>query len=1196
MKRRLPQKSAGERSRAKAVLSEDWKGQLETFSKNLSETLKNDPSVTGSTNGGQKMAKDKNVEAKSSQSDLHVITEKQLEEGNVGANTRENDDRDEVTQAQLESERKGEPDVVTESQLEGDSTGANPREDDDRETITEKQLDGSRKDKTYDEVTQAQLESERVGEPDVITEAQLSNPPTDTPWERSCGTSVHKHIEAAASVLAKASVVSGETPESILKAACTLCGQTASERLMFANTIWNADPSSESVSSIVAKAKFWDSKNVKVASSGMGAQEAIVAFASEAVHSDNLNPEIIVDSFGGIKDNDAAYVIEEEIERVISASTDEPEEVVEDIRSEINSYFNKKESDSIAEETEVLASALDDEDVKVADHLIEATVEEVGCEGMDEEATRVAATAFAKGACAAHNIKMASLINVTVENDVVTIAVETEGESVEIPLGDTGADIEEEPLEDLGEELAEEPMEDPLAEPNVAEAPVEEMAPAPPAGQQDILGLANSEESMTKEAQFGGGNAEVPGGQGAGAAPPEDMATAPDMMPEGGGIQSFTEEEISAEEELPGGEQQEAGTICPICNSDDTETGNKDQQPGQFDCNNCGAKYTMHLNIDVLNPDELFAGSDGDQIEDLESPEVPEMPVAAFVDLGKDNLAKFASDVKEGTAYCPGCGEKGEIEGGMSSHTVKCASCGTVAHRDVVVDLDAPKGATLRVEWNLLPKARKCAGCNDAKKAFASDLAFKRLIKAASQKEFPVEQATAWIEDKFGPDTVVSYGDRKGEKLSSVVVEQLQSFGLDKLKYMERLCKVQTQEDPMEACLKMHKKQGFTVREASRLCNCIKDKYAKEEDSNIFMAAFAGMMDATILRKMAEHVVKEEPVAEDGNIKDEGDMLISDIKIEASENQAEDTVTNKTAGEKKLKLTVVENEDNVPKGDGHMGNEKETIPATKGPDVPRGDAKMGNEEPCDCQEVSVPVDTQYLGEEEAIGEKAINTKSLGVVASSEEDTSSEAEDAPEAKSESHMSDGGPGQEGKGVKVVEDIESSDDVPRGDAKMGNEEPPADKAPEVPRGDAKMGDEAPRDFDEPTVPAGADAEKMEMRGRVAANEQHEKVAIARREKAVRIAASLVAKRAIRESEFEETISDLVNLPLDRMEVYASRLVNNAVTKVANTTMTTPVVMEDHGLRVEEPKSLEEELNGLFTVGNQKADKYFKSGDVEE
>ncbi len=1202
--RRLPKKSAGDRERAKQVLSENWQGKLDEMSSNLSNVLKNDPSVIGSTNGGQKMANDNTVEAKSSHTDLHEITEKQLEKANVGANPREEKTRDGVTQCQLDELRKGEPEVITESQLET-TEGANPRENDEKEVITEKQLDESkganpREDKELDEITQAQLDTQRVDkEPDVITEAQLSNPPTDTPWERSCSNSVPKHIEASATILAKAAVVSGETPESILKEACSMLGQKASERLALANEIWNADPNSESVSAIVAKAKFWNSKNIKVAAVEMTAKEAIIAFASEAVCSDSLNPELLIESFGGIRDNDATYMIDDQIEKVATASEDDEEET-QDIRAEMGDYFTSKKSDgeeedeegSVLEETEEIVEAISDENTKVADHVVEASVAEVGCEDLEGEELKTAAATFARGACSAHGMRMASLINVTVEDDVVTIAVETENESVEIPIGNTGADIEEEPIEDLGE-AGEVPPIDELAPiddiPPVDDVPpVDEMAPAPPAGQEDILGLASStHDKMSKESQFGGGNAEVPGGQGAGAASPEDLATAPDMMPDGGGIQSFTgeEEPLADEEELPGGEQQEAGTICPICNSNDTETGNKDQQPGQFDCNNCGAKYTMHVNVDVLNPEELYAGSDMESIEDLESPEVPEMPVAAFVDLGKNNLSKYASDVKDGVAYCPGCGDECEIEGELNSNAVKCASCGTSAQRDIIVDLDDPKTATLKVEWNILPRARKCAGCNDARKAFASDYAFRRMVKAASKKEFPVEKATAWIEREFGTDTVVSYGENKGDKLAETVVKQLQSFGLEKIKYMKRLCEVQTQEDPMTSCLSMHKKNGFTVAESTRLCNCIKDKYASEQDNNLFMAAFAGMIDNTILRKMAEHITPkvEEAVVESVN---EDDMLISDIKIEASKNEAEETVTNKIAGDKKLKQTVVEKEDDIPNGDGHMGREKETIPTAKEPDVPRANATMGEEKPPADKEVSVPVDMQYLGEEEPVGEKEISTKTLGIVASDEN-----------AKSESHMSDGGPGEKGKGVAVVEDIESSDDVPRGDAKMGNEQPPADKSPEVPRGDATMGSEESCNCDEPTVPHGADAEKVEMRGRVAASDQHDKLAQKRREKAVRIAAGLVGRNAVQESEFEEVVSDLVNLPLDRMEAYANRIMANTSVNVKTaSTLTAPVVMEDRGIRVEEPKSLQDELAGLFTIGSKKATKYIRDGDVEE
>lgn len=1192
MKRRLPKKSAGERERAKQVLSKDWQGKIDEFSNNLSETLKLDPVVTGNSNGGHKMTQDKKVEAKSTSEDLHIITEKQLEKGNAGANAREGDDRDEVTQAQLEKLRKGEPEVITEAQLEGDKSGANPREDDCRKVITEKQLDEGklaqpREGKDRDEVTQAQLESERVGEQDVITEVQLSNPKTDTPWGRSCNTSVRKHIEAASAVLAKASLATGSTPEQILRAACSFAGNTSSEKLAFATEMWNAEANAEDVSELIRKANYWSAKNVKVASASMTTREAIVAFASEAIKEEGLSPELVVESFDGIRDNDALYAIEEQVDEIISASSEAPAEAPESVKAQIGEYFAEKKA-SVAEESEAIAATLEDEGVKVGDHMIEASVSEVDCDGLEGSELNEKAAAFARGACAAHNLKYAALINVTVEDDVVTIAVETDNESVEIPLGGEKEDVMEEEIDLGGDVPAEDELDLGAPIEDVPEAPelggTEGVAPPAPAG-EDLLGLAASKDALTKKAQFGGGNAEVPGGQGAGAASPEDLATAPDMMPEEGGVQTFSDdEELAAEEELPGGEQQEAGTICPICGSDDTETGRKDQQPGQFDCNVCGAKYTLHLNVDVLNPEELWEGSTKE--DQLEEPQMPEMPVAAFVDVSNGTLSKFADTFREDDVTCPACGRHAEIDGKPTSHKATCASCGTVTTRDAVMDIENPKTACFRIEW--VPKPLKCKNCNESRKAFASDLTFKKMIKSASTVKFPVKNAIAWIDREYGAGRTVTYGPEAGKKLASTVVGQLKTFGLEHVRYMKRLCEVQTKEDPMDKCLKMQKKQGFTVREATRLCGCIKDKYASENDDNIFMAAFAGMIDQVILRKMADHVAPS-PAADDQKV-NEDDMLISDISVESKSNTEDAVNKTKTAGDKSLKQTVVEKEDNIPKGDGHMGKEKETIPADKSPDVPRADATMGNEEACKCEEVKIPVNMQYLGEEEPIGDKKISTKTLGIVQASEDE-----EAAPETKSKSHMSDGGPGEAGKSIGCVEDIESSDNVPRGDAKMGNEDPAADKAPDVPRSDAKMGNEESRDFDEPTTPQGPDAEKVEMRGRVAAEtDQNSKIALARREKAVRLASRMVGSGAIADSEFEEMVSDLVNLPLDRMETYANRI-STSITKSAST-ITTPVIMEDRGLQVDVPETMEQTLSGMFTIGDRQADKYYKSGDIDE
>jgi len=1233
MARRLPGTSAKAREATKQVLSGDWQEKLENFSNRLSKTLMQDPATSVNYDGGHAMAaENKKVEAKSQQADLHEITEKQLDKKDTGAMPREEDDRVVITEKQLDSLHKGEREVITEAQL--DSGEGVTRDDDEREVVTEKQLESERKDGEWDVITEKQFDEHgnRVNEDrEVVTEKQLSQPPTDTPWARSAA-GVQKHIESAVDVLAKVVMATGATPAQVVKAAASIAGDTASERLAFAHEIWNAEPDVESVAQLAERAEYWGARGVKVAATGRKTiREAILAYASAETKASELNPEYLLEAFESAKENSASDMVETRIEELsVSANSEEPEDIKGQMDSLFKSRHEAKQEDNGGEaeaddaeakrveaESEALAETLSDVagDTKVADHVFETDLAEMSFEGnVESDEFRKSVASFAKGVCVASGLKLASIVNVTVQDDTVTIAVETDGESVEIPIGEK-AEVETEELE--------------VPEAVPAEEPVPEL-PEEPAEGEDLLGLAKSEEKMEKKAQFGGGAPEVPNA-GAGVASPEELATAPDAgLPEEGGVQTFTTEETAEEEELPGeGDQEQFGAICPFCGSNNTETGRKDQMPGQYECQDCGAKYTAHVMVELQNPEEMAIefGEEGP-----EAPEAPELPVAANVDIDKQMLSKYAKMFENGELACPACGSKEiEIEGDAASHKVACKHCGTTSGRELIMNVGRPVEASMLVSWNLDPKKRKCEGCTEARKMFATDLAFRRMVEAAEKAEFPADRAVAWIDKNYGADAVATYGPHAGRKLAETVVEQLQTFGLDKVRHMKRLCEVQTQEDPMKACLKLHKRKGYDIREATRLCQCIKDKFASEEDENIFIEAFQDTMDLGILRKMAEHMVQADEVE-----LDESEMSIADIEVEKAEIEAPVEVekevetegiefdgqeellgepveaasddVDKTAAkeepkmrkrqpdkEKGLTRTVLEDVDDSKRGDAHMGHEKESIPEAKDPEVPRSDAKIKGEKDTvpEAQEVKVPVSLELMGEEEQI-DGPTSTETLGLVVAHED-----------VRGKKHMSDDLGGEEGKPVGDVDTVEDADNVPRSDAKMGHESEtiPPNKGPEVPRSDAKIKgekDTVPEAAD-PTAPYTDEAEKVETLGLVAAEsklqEQKARIAAARREKAVRLAAKMVAQNRIAESEFEDMVGDLCELSVERMEVMAQKI-SAAAGPSRQASLTTPVVIEDSGKidGQEEPKSLTEKLANVFTIGSKQADRYYKTGEVDE
>jgi hypothetical protein len=1192
----------------------------------------------------------------------HVTTEEQL--------------RSEPSMQDIYKQKDVEQEVTTEKQLENYS-GLNQRAETEEHVITEKQLPPTRKEEDKHTVTQDQLEREGYknnDEREVITERQLSDAKWSHPWTRSASATVGDHVNATIDTLAKTVLATGTTPGKAVKVASAMSTGTVSDQLAALDRIAKYDGSTSSVSDYKERIQYWGDKGLRFASSDdSSVEEAIVAYAHEVGADQKLDLEVMVETFAKLDTETGVGIVSDRVDEIMAEATTQTETV--DIQSEIESVLQSKvagdgdkgkkecgcpsfvdceccddchckecECDSksdaeacggteasadeeakIAAEAKSLAEALEKKaseegvDAPKVDYIIEASADEIGAKESDAD-FKEKVDAFARGACASSDIKVASVVNVTVSDETVTIAVETDNESVEIPIGGEGEAMPEEAPELEAPDMEAPELDMPEEEP-FGEDEGEAGGFAPPAEGElqesgTLFGLAsNGEKKMKRKAQFGAApdSYEGTGGGAAEGREPGEMATGEGAIPDEQPVGSFTEEGV--EEELPGeGEQNMPGAVCPICRSDDTETGKKDQRAGQFDCNNCGVKYTYSVNVELLNPEEMLKQSE--QTGGIEGPDAPVLPVAAFVDIDRNAMRKLASCDAEGYG-CPACGSN-EVEANASNPSdikIACASCGTDSTREMLINFNDPKQSVLKVAWDLDPAKRKCKSCAKAKKSFASDLKFTRIMKEASSIDFPAAKVVAWVNDKYGDDAVVSNGPYKGSALASTVASQLERFALTKMKHLKALAEVQSKEDPMDTCLKEQKAKGYLVAEANKICNCLRDKYASEEDFNIYMQAFSSSMDEGVLRKMAAHdaesAVSPEAVSDDDLDIDAAieDFVDVEVEVEADTKdiQFKTQAAVKEAGDVKPKVDkdVGMNVPGLPSGDGRIKNE-DPVP-DRSPDVPRGDAHMGEEKGTipEGEEVKVPMDNALMGDEEHVGEqKSVQKNMIGHVAK-RGNNDAEPDSTYESASGGahHMSDdkGVANPSNVGPEVVKDIEGHDDVPRADAHMGHEsetDPGMKDGPDVPRSDALMGHEGESipDAQDPQVPSADPDSDVTMRGRVAERDrQLEKVKLAKREKAIRLASKMVAHNVIAEGEFEATISDLSALPFDRMEIYANKLIDSAASmRKEASTLSLPVVVEDRGMPVVEDEAdeptLMSKLAGMFTVGNDKASRLIK------
>jgi hypothetical protein len=162
---------------------------------------------------------------------------------------------------------------------------------------------------------------------------------------------------------------------------------------------------------------------------------------------------------------------------------------------------------------------------------------------------------------------------------------------------------------------------------------------------------------------------------------------------------------------------------------------------------------------------------------------------------------------------------------------------------------------------------------------------------------------------------------------------------------------------------------------------------------------------------------------------------------------------------------------------------------------------------------------------------------------------------------------------------------------------------KKPEIPTGKATLGQEGsdnidvkanPPDIpvDNSTIKGEKDTQKdmppisNKIKGTVIAEkreEQLKKLAEARYQKAVKVAAQLLAERRIGKDEFDDVVEDLSKLEIGRIESFANRLyVKPQVQKQASSeVMTVPIIQESKGITFQTDKPLKDKLSGVFTIG---------------
>ena len=1220
-----------------------------------------------------------------------------------------------TTEDQINGQRTGDaPGVLPEKQLAGHRKDSEP-------TATQQvQLESKRTGTEQDRLTEVQLEGKQA---DLYARASMRRENLKTADQHASAvirvlaesavrcSATPQQIREAASTLVDGTKARSTTLDLVTSAAKKGSEQASPSIVVARARYWGtkgvtlASATTDDMSSdIVAGLRTLVANDFEISPEAVmdvldvvSAEDDSIEALSGAIDDVVAEPQAVAASSSMKKQIRAAVLAQTKVEHVLEPEPMEP--------APLGGEFKRAK-----ERGEMKAALASSMAAKKPTHIIEASLKEIGTT-LDElrnnkQAAKRKIVAFVKNVSAMNNLtveqrkvgsdgkpilvagkvgslRVANITNVTVDGaeGTVQIAIQTDdgdtSADITVPLDEQGAGVEGAPAEGdaTGEGL------DGLIGGAGAEGvggmegastgmPLSSDAglpPAPPAANSP-LPTAAAKGRTVRTAQFGGGGGGMPGGGNLGGAqdPGSGLPQGMPAMDSGEGLQNFTENEGDEDEEkAPGvGEQMMPGSICPFCHGSDTTTGKKELPPGAFECNNCGAVYEVHVNIEVLNP-EGMSFEKGEGPDEITEPKLPEMPVAASIRLDKAGLEKIASCEQKYGHVCPACGmtECKPQEKTAGKVVYVCPSCETKSTKEILVASD--KSAFLQVEWNLNPKKVFSAGCKTCKQAaleYSALVKITGMMRKASEAgknpktAFPMANCAEYVARRFGSNAVATFGPCKGKPLADCACKQLESFGLRKRIDVEKLASVYAQPDPMEKCHEIQKGKGYKQAQADVICNAMKKKYAKESDDNEWLEAFAGDSRFTteelrvMKQKASAMLSKGAQMGDIGDMNLDADLgaPLDDVQpvgdeVGSGEEFADETVTveipadlardlagqieTQTDEGGELEGTVDEDmpEDIAPPTDIDItargkGNVRTAATPKQVEDISSGvegklkggTGTIGNEQAFNAQKPSIPSRgnaSRIKGEQDTIGEAKLPDIAAG--SSTMGDEANTLKGTPPVSTEMRgrvISKSGPNAMSRVAKQptqVEDISSGVEgkLKGGTGTIGNEQSfdakdptipsrgssseiggekdtiPEAGLPDIPADSATMGDEANTLKGTPPV-------STEIRGRVLADtkrdQQLDKIAAARHKKACQVAARLMGLGHISDSDYDSVVEDLAKIEVNRIDAFAERMFRNVRTAAAAPVMlSTPIVQEASAYRPVMPKTMADQLKGIFTIG---------------
>jgi hypothetical protein len=353
-----------------------------------------------------------------------------------------------------------------------------------------------------------------------------------------------------------------------------------------------------------------------------------------------------------------------------------------------------------------------------------------------------------------------------------------------------------------------------------------------------------------------------------------------------------------------------------------------------------------------------------------------------------------------------------------------------------MVNVDKPEEAVLKVSWTIDPKkvsTKECPSCKEGAKKFAAKVKIAKMMKKASQSEFPMANCIERLARKWGANAVSTFGPCKGKPLAECACKELSRYAISSVRKMNKLAEAMMQADPMAQCMKDHEAKGYKTAQSEIICNALKKKYATKSDENIFLMAWTDEKD---LNEEDLDVMKEKSY--DSAMTDAENVSASEVDENIGDplppvEEAGDTVT--------LEIPKDVAEDMKAQLDDAV-----EVPESVELEIEDGSPEMGSGSELEVsEEAGTPSELP----------KAASVMKIKLVKVAKKPTL-----VKEVSKEVKIPSGKATIGNEGKDNIDKKENKPKVPEGKAEMGNEGKeninPSATLPDVPRGDAYMGKE--------------------------------------------------------------------------------------------------------------------------------------------